>query len=344
MNFLENAAHSAACEVLACRSALERRLARRIADPAQLPPLCGNKGEVNTAEAVRRGVLAVMALRRRLPAHEAAMLDILRSYTDAAWWTDMRCACGSVSGVCRLLDRQAARKLRESDPMPAREARKALPPTGARYFVDGENVSPNHACVREILQKPDAHIVLFVSDHCQWPKKDDAKAEALFADTNVEYVDCGSGAKNAMDFQLVGVVGEYLAKHPDGAAYIVSNDSGYDAAVNMWLSQGFSVGRIGSVPAEGQAAPLPCGAGRDRAELVRLAQESLHWNGYQGDEKARLADILAAYALGEYEWPYNYDIHSAIGHYMACGKRYTAIYAAERENIAAFLIRAKQAV
>lgn len=341
MDVLRNAALAAAHGLSACREAYERRLARRIDDPARLPALHGSEEEKARGEAVRQGVLALMALRRKTPAQEAAMLELLRVRTDAAWWTDMRCACGTALGVYRLLDRQTARRIREETFAP--ETRKALPAPGVRYFVDGENVSPNHACVREILQKPDAHIVLFVSDHCQWPKKDDAKAEMLFADANVEFVDCGTGAKNAMDFQIVGVVGEYLAKHPDGAAYIVSNDSGYDAAVNMWLSQGLSVGRIGSAsPTESRA--VPGGVSRDRAELVRLAEASLHWTGYEPGEKARLADILASFALGEYEAPYNYDIHAAIGHYMACGKRYTTIYAAERGNIAAFLACAQRAV
>lgn len=317
------------------RDVCERRLIWNICGIAALPQLSGNERECEAAETCRRRVISRMALRRRTPEREMAMLELIREHTDAAWWTDAACA-GGTRGILRLLDRQAARKLGTGEFAP----RPTLPSPPARYFVDGENVSPKNACMREILQKPNAHIVLFVSDRCQWPKAGNTMGEPLPDGITVERVYCGTGAKNAMDFQIVGVVGEYLARNPDGAAYIVSNDSGYDAAVKMWVEQGFSVGRIGSpAPKEKETAPQL----GNREGLVRFAEASLHWGGYQGDEKARLADILAAFALGEYKAPYNRDIHAAIGHYMACGKRYTTIYAAERRNIESFLAAARAA-
>ncbi|MBQ7248787.1 MAG: hypothetical protein IJS21_02010, partial [Deltaproteobacteria bacterium] len=233
------------------RAACERRLAQNICDPSVLPPFAGNEGEVRKAEALREKTVALMALRRTAPEHEMAMLELIRAYTDAVWWTDAFCASGSVAGIRRLLRRQAGRMLGEGEPQPSEAHQTPLP--DVRYFVDGENVSPNQAFVQEILQKPDAHLILFVSNHCQWPKESDVKNKKLLVNATVERVNCETGTKNAMDFQIVGVVGEYLAKYPDGAAYIVSNDSGYDAAINMWLSKGFLVGRIGKPAAAEQA-------------------------------------------------------------------------------------------
>ena len=322
------------------RAACEHRLAQSICDPSSLPPLAGNEGEVRKAEALREKTVALMALRRAAPEREMAMLELIRAYTDAAWWTDAFCASGSAAGIRRLLNRQAARTLGEGEF--AQDAQERQPPD-VRYFVDGENVSPNQAFVQEILQKPDAHLVLFVSDHCQWPKESDAKNKQLLVNATVERVNCETGTKNAMDFQIVGVVGEYLAKYPDGAAYIVSNDTGYDAAINMWLSKGFSVGRIGKPAASEQAGEKAGNSAPkfDRKALKRIAETSLQWNGYQEDEKSRLADILVQFALGEFQPPYANDVHAAIGHHMKCGNRYAMMYAAERKNIEAFLALAK---
>lgn len=320
------------------RAARGRQLARRICDPGTLPQLSGTPGEVSRAEELRRKTLAHMALHRAEPAHEMAVLSLIGSWTEAAWWTDIYYAGGSVAGIWRLLNRRAARKLRKSKPA---GAKKKAPVSGVRYFVDGENVSPRHAGMRELLGRPGVHIVLFVSEHCQWPKAE-AKIQKLCTEATLERIDCGTGAKNAMDFQLVGVVGEYLATHPGGAAYIVSNDTGYDAAVKMWTRQGFSVGRIGSREAGKSGEAGEQSAARSEREKMRaLAMASLHWNGYQADEKERLAEILTAFVRGEYDPPYSKDVHAAIGHYMKCGNRYMPIYAAEKKNIDAFLDSAK---
>lgn len=322
------------------RAACELRLAGRMSNPADLPVLQGEADEIEQAETLRRKALAAMALHRMPAELESAALRQLRLHTEAEWWTDAFCAAGSVRGIIRLLHAQAQRHLHNvrsaPNPTGTREVRLV---TDVRFFVDGENISLKHRCAQDILQRPDTHIVLFTSEQSQWPEKLDVLNGILGKNTTIECVDCQTGAKNAMDFQLVGVVGAYLAVNPDGVAYIVSNDTGYDAVIAMWISQGFSVMRIGSSELE----TASCGPAykMKKDALAHLARRSLHWNGYQEDEKSRLADILVKFALDELPAPYAKDVHAAMGHYLGSGSRFTTIFAAERKNIEAFLESAR---
>ena len=176
-------------------AAKKQRLADRICDVAALPPLTGTAEEIARAEALRESTLAHMALHRRPPAQESKVLERMRAHTDAAWWVDSAYACGGAGGILRLLNRQNERELGIG---------RFAPRTGTasesqvRYFIDGENVSPGHVCVQEALRTPKAHVVLFVSDHCQWPREENGIRAALPEGVSVECVDCDTGTKNAM--------------------------------------------------------------------------------------------------------------------------------------------------
>ena len=157
-------------------TAEKRRLAGRICDAAALPPLTGTEEEIARAETLRESALAHMALHRRPSAQESMALERMRAHTDAAWWVDTAYACGGAGGILRLLNRQNERELGIGRFALRTEAAQA---TQVCCFIDGENVSPSHACVQEALQTPEAHLVLFVSDHCQWPREENEIRAAL---------------------------------------------------------------------------------------------------------------------------------------------------------------------
>lgn len=317
-----------------------QRLAGCVAQPAELGVLSGTEDEINQAEYIRRKVLASMALHRTTAEQESAMLALMRTHTEAAWWTDMTCAGASTHGIRVLLNRQANRtRCPDAQTNRKPDAKSASTITESRYFVDGENISPHHKCIRDLMKTPNTHIILFTSEHCGWPKEISAINALLGEKVEIERFACHTGTKNAMDFQLVAMVSEYLSSNPSNTAYIVSNDVGYDAAIKMWLDQGFSASRIGgNTILSLRESSANGGVLEFNRETLRLAAErSLHWNGYQAGEKTRLAEIMVKYALGELPTPFSKDIHAAIGHYMECGKRYVEIYAAERMGIESFL-------
>ena len=95
--------------------------------------------------------------------------------------------------------------------------------------------------------------------------------------------------------------------------------------------------------ASGRGRKTKKAAQMDDEALKRVALSFLSWDGYQADEKERLAEILVQYARGALPWPYGNDVHAAIGHYMKCGQRYMQIYAAERWGIESFLLAANAA-
>ena len=62
----------------------------------------------------------------------------------------------------------------------------------------------------------------------------------LRSDIDIEAISCYTG-KNALDFQLITLLGSYAALHPDWAYCILSNDTGYDSVIKFWNDRDISV-------------------------------------------------------------------------------------------------------
>ena len=318
------------------KDAYQTRIIRVIIDPTLLPPLRGQDEPLSHAERIRRDVLAYMAVHRTNPVRESSVLALLRAKDDASWWEDTYFSCRSASGVFRAL-------LRESSSFAQNQP---VSPPSTVFFVDSENVTYRHAFITELCLTRGIKVVFCYTEHSHG-LHDHIKDVQKASRADVSFVDCGCGTKNALDFQLIGLVGEHLSKNADDSIRIITNDTGYDPAVSMYCKQGYDVRRIApsrftaadSAPAKPKETPEEM----FRREVSRKATSALKWTGYKGAEKERLVTIIVSFACGDYDGEsFAQSISGAIGHLMQCGNRYIEIYRAEKQNIHSILSYAEE--
>lgn len=109
------------------------------------------------------------------------------------------------------------------------------------YFVDSENVGDIWV---DLLMKTDCKIVVFYtnrSPHMEYSKV----IQLLQAENHPKFIKCYEG-NNGLDFQLVSYMGYKLHKKKTREIIIVSNDTGFDAAVRFWKDRGMNVKRASS--------------------------------------------------------------------------------------------------
>ena len=109
------------------------------------------------------------------------------------------------------------------------------------YLIDFENVSNRGFNGIERVGGKDA-IILFYSEQRSTisitvhRKLEETKARK-------EYLPVKTGGKNALDFQLVTWLGYLIAQQPDEEYCIVSNDTGFDAAIDFWQKREARISR-----------------------------------------------------------------------------------------------------
>lgn len=114
------------------------------------------------------------------------------------------------------------------------------------WFVDIENVHSHWEHILPLIHEKD-YVRLFYSqnaDQISIPLIESLRKKNLHLDA----VSCETGAKgsSALDFQLCLELGRMTEKYKKAVSYrIVSNDTGYDAAVSYLTRQGFSAERVG---------------------------------------------------------------------------------------------------
>lgn len=109
------------------------------------------------------------------------------------------------------------------------------------YLIDSENVGD---CWIPLLDLPaeETELVVFYtknSPHMSY----DSLIKLKLSDRVVTFIKCFEGT-NALDFQLVSELGYRMRGNEEGEFIIVTNDTGYDAAVKYWRKKGFAVRRI----------------------------------------------------------------------------------------------------
>lgn len=109
----------------------------------------------------------------------------------------------------------------------------------AYYFVDFENVHNDGVCGSI---PADSVFYIFSSEDCIHVTK-----KMQINPAEVHFYKVQTGSKNALDFQLTGMLG-YVIKQTEGISgtnyIIVSKDTGYDAVVSFWKKQNILVKRI----------------------------------------------------------------------------------------------------
>lgn len=110
-------------------------------------------------------------------------------------------------------------------------------------IVDSENVNSSwKALLSDDMNKK---TVILYTDNTPKMSYDDV-AEIAKHPAGLEFIKVFSGGKDsqALDLQLVSILGYMVSEHPKRTYKIISRDAGYDAAVKFWTDKGYRVCRI----------------------------------------------------------------------------------------------------
>ena len=112
---------------------------------------------------------------------------------------------------------------------------------GKIYLVDSENVGDIWVPLLVSSQEDDEVLVFYTtkSPHMNYENVRMLKETEKEAD----FIKCFEGS-NALDFQLVSELGYRLSQNADREYVIVSNDTGFDAAVRYWSTREMPVSRL----------------------------------------------------------------------------------------------------
>lgn len=110
------------------------------------------------------------------------------------------------------------------------------------YLIDSENVGD--VWVTHIMEfaKLQDEIVVFYTQKSPYMSYENIR-KLMETDREIVFIKCVEG-QNALDFQLVTELGYRIGNENDKAEYVVvTNDTGFDAAVRYWKTQGKQVKR-----------------------------------------------------------------------------------------------------
>ncbi len=134
------------------------------------------------------------------------------------------------------------------------------------YFVDSENV--NDAWIQlALVMHPQDEILVFYTEKSPHMSYERVIELTRLSNRTIEWIKCVEGS-NALDFQLVTELGARVALSRDHAFVIVSNDTGFDAAVKYWVQRGKPVRRMKSTECKKLAQLLRAGTESTEPELT----------------------------------------------------------------------------
>lgn len=113
------------------------------------------------------------------------------------------------------------------------------------YLVDSENVNDNWLMLLDLANTEDEIIIFYTKNS---PHMSYMSVVKLLGNTTqkITFEECFEG-NNALDFQLISYMGYLMNEDSmkDDTEYVVmSNDTGFDAAVKFWKKKGFAVRRV----------------------------------------------------------------------------------------------------
>ncbi len=113
------------------------------------------------------------------------------------------------------------------------------------YLVDSENVNDNWLMLLDLANAEDEIIIFYTKNS---PHMSYMSVVKLLGNTTqkITFEECFEG-NNALDFQLISYMGYLMNEDSlkDDTEYVVmSNDTGFDAAVKFWKKKGFAVRRV----------------------------------------------------------------------------------------------------
>ena len=113
------------------------------------------------------------------------------------------------------------------------------------YLIDSENINDVWVEILDALEMEDC-IMVFFTDKSAHMGYDRIVRLMNQEKGTVKWIRC-FGGQNALDFQLVTELGHQICQDQEREYVIVSNDTGYDAAVRYWQQRGCSVSRMKGV-------------------------------------------------------------------------------------------------
>lgn len=154
------------------------------------------------------------------------------------------------------------------------------------YLVDTENPG---GCqnVEELLSlKQKTRIYLFYSENTS--KVAPSVVQKMLDAGSVHLIPVQTG-KNSLDFCLISMAGYLAALHPKASFVILSDDHGYDSAIQMWQEYGLSMKREGTELLAGKKADKKAASQEDKAEKEAAGtKEKAAEEGKKEDEVPRL--------------------------------------------------------
>lgn len=112
---------------------------------------------------------------------------------------------------------------------------------GKYYLIDTENVGDRWFEIQRKIHKKDKLIVFYTGHHSR--HLEEFLAEQVH-NPKILWLECAEG-KNALDYQLIGVLSYLIAKHPKASFCIYSNDKDYQETVDAWKSRGIKIRQKG---------------------------------------------------------------------------------------------------
>lgn len=109
------------------------------------------------------------------------------------------------------------------------------------YLVDSENVGDIWVPLL-VASQPDEEVIVFYTQKSPHMNYENVR---LLKETDKEakFIKCFEGS-NALDFQLVTHLGYLLCENQENSYVIISNDTGFDAAVRYWKQRNMPVQRL----------------------------------------------------------------------------------------------------
>lgn len=111
------------------------------------------------------------------------------------------------------------------------------------YLVDTEN--QGCTALKDLLSVPDParKCLLFYTTYSQHM---DFQTIRLMTEQaqSMEFFQCRYGIKDALDFQLISYLGYLIHQYPDAEFTIVTNDGGFDPAIEFWRDRHIRVSKV----------------------------------------------------------------------------------------------------
>lgn len=154
---------------------------------------------------------------------------------------------------------------------------------GKIYLVDSENVGDIWVPLLVSSQEDDEVLVFYTtkSPHMNYENVRMLKETEKEAD----FIKCFEGS-NALDFQLVSELGYRLSQNADREYVIVSNDTGFDAAVRYWSTRKMPVSRLSGKECHRMLTEKKQRVAKESGAAVEPEQEQIRAAGSEAEAEA----------------------------------------------------------